>query len=1382
VRRQLRFVKFGWTSSSLCSLVLLVVSCGPCLGQGAKITSEFESPEEHERDRVIERDQWFMRGRIAPPGKAAALRLRAHQQKIQLRSRITTKKTVQTSGVAAAVSGTAWTPLGPSPLLSAANTSSHIGGDQDYGPVSGRATSVAIDQNDATGNTVFIGGAFGGLWKSTNAAAADPTTVVWTPLIDDQATLAVGAIALKPDNSNVILVGTGEANSSGDSYYGLGILRSADGGVTWNLIPSSSDGHSLRGVAFSKIAFSTANPSLVVAATAGSFVGVNEGLESPINVNRGIYVSTNAGVTWTYAIIKDGANTIDPGSVSSVIYNAAAGKFFATVRRHGYYSSTDGANWTRLTTQPGAALTTVACPASPFSSNCPIYRGEFAVVPGRNEMYTWFVDFPLSATTEVDKGMFRSADGGATWVALSRTGITVCGEVDGCGVSQGAYNLELAAVPNGAVTDLYAGAINIYKCTLNSGATNCSNPSPSLTSWMNLTHVYGCTPVGSSSHVHPDQHGVDFKVVSGKALMYFANDGGIYRALDGYLGLNSGQCIASVNKFDSLNGTLGSMTQYVSFSQHPTDPNTLLGGTQDNGSPAVGSGTLQWVTVNGGDGGFNEINPSNPTEWFTANTDVSIQRCTSGINCTGPLFPIVVSNNTLGTDAGPFYTPYILDPQLTSRLIVGTCRVWRGLSTGGTFKVLSNNFDTNNATVCTGNETNLVRSLAAGGPTDASGSTVIWTTTDATGPLVTAPAGGEVQVSTNAGAATPTFTNVTGSINPQHYPISSVAVDATDATGQTAYVGLMGFGGSHVFKTVNAGQTWTDFTANLPDAPVNSIVVDSAAATVYVGTDVGVFASSTSGASWLEIGPSSGTGMLPNVAVTKVRIFSSGSQKILRASTYGRGVWQFVLQASPDFSIAVPTATQTAFVGQSATFTGTLTALSGFGSQVTLSCIAGTTAAPPTCTPSPTSVTPTSGGVAFSLTASSNSANDYVFNVRGVGSDAGTTTHTTPLTLHVVDFALGALSSSAVSVNRGLTSSPVTFQVSASGAFSGTVTLACNNLPAGATCNFSPSASVQPVSGSPVSVSLAISTTSATPTGTASVSVAASATGAPAAKTRALSLTVTANPDFGIVITNSPQAAASGQTATFTGTLTAVNAYASTVNLSCTTNAPTPCTITPQSLTPTPTGASFTIVAGATNAGSVTFTIQAVGTDASTTTHTTTATLNVAEDFSISTASNIQSVAAGASASYTLDFAPLGSATFSNNVTYACSGLPNLAACSFTPSQIIAGSGATPVNLSISTRAPIAKMNLHSSIFYALWLALPLFGFLITMASRKGKRKASLLGMTCGILLIMISCGGGGGGGGGGGQPGTPPGTYNVTVTASSGALTHAQTLTLTVH
>lgn len=213
------------------------------------------------------RGNWNQRGRTVPGDSAARLRFRAYQQKMAMRA--ARRNSVPTASLPASQSGsTVWTSVGPAPLASDATGE----GGQNYNWVSGRATSVLIDPADGSGNTVILGGAYGGLWKSTNAGSlnSNPAAVTWQALIDDQPTLAVGAIALQPGNSNVILVGTGETNSSGDSYYGLGILRSTDGGLTWPMqIQSAGTGQSFLGIGFSKIAFSTANPLLAVAATAG---------------------------------------------------------------------------------------------------------------------------------------------------------------------------------------------------------------------------------------------------------------------------------------------------------------------------------------------------------------------------------------------------------------------------------------------------------------------------------------------------------------------------------------------------------------------------------------------------------------------------------------------------------------------------------------------------------------------------------------------------------------------------------------------------------------------------------------------------------------------------------------------------------------------------------------------------------------------------------------------------------------------------------------------------------------------------------------------------------------------------------------------------------
>src|SRR5438128_574972 len=254
------------------------------------------------------------------------------------------------------------------------------------------------------------------------------------------------------------------------------------------------------------------------------------------------------------------------------------------------------------------------------------------------------------------------------------------------------------------------------------------------------------------------------------------------------------------------------MSQFVSFSQHPIDLNTILGGTQDNGSPATTSAATNtsWFNVNSGDGGYTAINPDNPAEWFTANTNVSIQKCELAGNCHAQDFSNdpVVSNAAVGGDSGAFYTPYILDPQNSGTLLVGTCRVWRGATCGTGFSVLSNNFETGGDGICSGNEVNLARSLAAGGIKDTSGfSNVMYVGTDGLGPL--APTGGHVWVSTNVDSAA--WFDRTGAINPGKFPISGAAIDPSDKTGKTAYVAIMGFHVAPDFEFSIAANSATVF-------------------------------------------------------------------------------------------------------------------------------------------------------------------------------------------------------------------------------------------------------------------------------------------------------------------------------------------------------------------------------------------------------------------------------------------------------------------------------------------------------------------------------------------------------------------------------------------
>ena len=1138
------------------------------------------------------RNEWIARGRIVPGKSSAELRRRAYQAKMKMRMRAAT---IDSANPQTAPTG-AWTPLGPVPLASDATGL----GIQDYHQVAGRATAVAVDPADPTGNTVYVGGAQGGIWKSINAANAIANNVAWTPVADYAATLAIGALAIEPGNTipanTVILAATGEADNTSDSYFGLGILRSANAGTTWTLATTANGGAlSLSGLGGTRIAFNTATgqTNVVVAALAATAEGLIEG-KLTSGTKRGLYTSLDAGQTWTYDLLSDPGGATDATSAPSVVYNPGAALFFAAIRYHGFYSSPDGTHWARLSAQPGgSALSATACPAISTSNGqtCPLYRAEITALPGRNEMYAWFVSISPAGVV-VDGGIWQSLNGGTSWTSISDTAIANCGDVAGCGVQQGAYDLELLALPNGAATDLYAGATNIYKCSITTLNPNCA-----VSPFLNLTHVYGCDPVAALAHVHPDQHALAYMIPgsgsdSGKDLMYFANDGGIYRALDGFTGLVTGSC-SGTNQFDDLNQSLGSMTQFVSFAQHPTDPNTLLGGTQGNGSPATGHATtsLSWGNVLGGDGAYTAIDPNVPDDFYAANPDVppgglAVQSCTDGVNCAEGNFYIVAGSNTVGGDDGDFYFPYILDPQSATALLVGTCRVWRGPRGAGVYTVLSPNFDTLGAGICSGSEVNLVRSITAGGPTDANGSLVVYATTSGPGLASppSSPAGGRVWVSTNATAGPSSFSDVTGngsggSINPNQFPISSSAIDSSDATGATAYVTVMGFTGGtgHVWKTTNAGAAWIDFTGNLPDSPVNAVVVDPVNDEVYVGTDVGVFAAATSAPSWTELGPVPGpgqVGFLPNVAVTALGLFNAGGQEILRAATYGRGIWQFPIKVIPDYSLLISNSPLTAFSGQASAFSGTLSAVNGYASSVAITCGSG---GPSTCSVPQSPMTP-GNAMPFNVTVAG-IPGDYSFNVQGVGADSSHLAHSVGVTLHLVSFALSTPTPATVTVPRGTTSALINFNVTAAGSFNQAVAIACTTTIVDAVCALTPGTSVNPTSSTPVAMTASVMVPVSTVVGNYPVTIHATSAGSSVAVTAQFTLAVTTNPDFVVAQpaafpeVNAGSAGISGPIS-----ITAQDGFTGTVALSCpTTFGANSCSIAPATVSVFPATATLTI-------------------------------------------------------------------------------------------------------------------------------------------------------------------------------------------------------------
>src|SRR5579859_362745 len=191
-------------------LVVSAMTCGLSMAEGPRNGRRPIDPDEasEKGDPVKARAEWFMRGRRVPGQNPATLRERALRQKQQMIRKAAAEAQRVPAGVTTFSAGTGpvWQAIGPRPLISDPS------GGQSYGNVAGRVTAIAVDQSDPTGNTVYAAGAYGGVWKTTNATASPAGAVSWTALTDDQATLSVNAIAVSPDGRTV-LVGTGEPNN-----------------------------------------------------------------------------------------------------------------------------------------------------------------------------------------------------------------------------------------------------------------------------------------------------------------------------------------------------------------------------------------------------------------------------------------------------------------------------------------------------------------------------------------------------------------------------------------------------------------------------------------------------------------------------------------------------------------------------------------------------------------------------------------------------------------------------------------------------------------------------------------------------------------------------------------------------------------------------------------------------------------------------------------------------------------------------------------------------------------------------------------------------------------------------------------------------------------
>lgn len=672
------------------------------------------------------------------------------------------------------------------------------------------------------------------------AARARTVAPEWAPLGPTNISGRISDLACHPTNPAVAYIGA----ASG------GVWKTTDTGGSW--APLFDDEATLS---IGSVAVDPQNPQIVWAGTGEP----NGGGGSVTYGGVGVLKSTDGGDTWAHVGLEDtryiGRVVVDPTN-SNRVYVAALGAMWSTNPERGVYRTTDGGDSWELVhylADDTGAIDLVIDPSDPDR----LFAAMWERTRGPN-----FLNYGGDGS-----GIWRSTDGGSSWSELT-TGLPA-------GPSVGRIGLAISQSSPNTLYSIYAEAspgafVGVYKST-NGGNTWAGTNDSSLSSmyssfgwWFgnirvaptdpNRVFVLGLTfhrttnggsswsDTGSSMHV--DHHALDF---AADGSIWEGNDGGVYRSTNGG---------TAWSEFDNL-----PITQFYTVEVDEQFPLRRYGGTQDNGTNRTLTGNADdWSSIYGGDGFRCLVDPTNNQYVYATYQYGGLGRSTNG----GASF----SWGATGLNGRKNWSmPYQFNPDDPSELYAGTDRVYRSTNRAQSWTAISADLTDGNGGL-NGYTFGTITALEIA-PSDPD--VILIGTDDA-----------NVWITTNGGS---NWLRRDATL-PERW-VTRTAFDPDDAS--ICYVTFSGFRYDdyqpHVFRSTDYGATWADISGNLPQAPVNDIVVDPQFPDqLYVATDFGAYHSFDLGGTWDLMSPN-----LPNVVVTDLELHQPS--RVLIAATYGRSLW-----------------------------------------------------------------------------------------------------------------------------------------------------------------------------------------------------------------------------------------------------------------------------------------------------------------------------------------------------------------------------------------------------------------------------------------------------------------------------------------------------------
>ncbi len=779
---------------------------------------------------------------------------------------------------------------------------------REIGPTGqgGRIDDFAV--NEKAPFTYFVGFAVSGIWRTVN----NGTT--YDPIFDSHGTSSIGDLALAPTDPNILYVGTGEPNNRQSSSFGNGVWKSTNAS-TANAEDITFVNIGLKDTqSISRIVVHPKDPNIVWVAANGHLYGPND--------ERGVFMSTNGGTTWTKTLFV----TPDTGATDLVIDPSNPNNLWAAMYEHrrtawgyvgggpgsGIHQSTDGGKTWKKVTGTGLPRGTMGRIGLDISrSNPNVIYAQIEVAPDKESAAVQAdPDAPAAAPAAAgggalaggqagggraggaaaaapdpqSSGVWRSIDKGKTWTFMSNEN------------QRPMYYSQIRVDPTNADV-VYVGGVN---------------PRKSVDGGKTFTTLVG--------QGHVDNHAIWISQQNSNHVMY-GNDGGIDVSYDGGL------------RWESIRMWGVALSYHVSHDMRR--PYWVCTGLQDNGSWCGPSSTRtggihqwNWISVGGGDGFQTQVDPTNPNVFYTESQNGNINRYDVSTGVTQSIRPSLAGRgggggggqggggrgnviNTPPADAIMQFnwnTPIRLSPHNPSTVIVGGRQLFISRDRGQSWMMSQNigkGIDITQRTIL---EQSYGLPACGGGGRGGGGQNrgkpcilsrhdgyvaneygsitevaespvlpgIVWAGTD----------DGNIQVSKDNGL---TFTEVGKNIPGVNHETYVSGLEASWYDAGTAYIALDGKRNNdfkpYIFKTTDYGTTWTSVSGNLPQGNVNSIRQDPKNRNLlYAPTEYGFYVSLDDGKTWESFMPN-----LPQGRIDEVVVHPRDNDLIL--GTHSRGVW-----------------------------------------------------------------------------------------------------------------------------------------------------------------------------------------------------------------------------------------------------------------------------------------------------------------------------------------------------------------------------------------------------------------------------------------------------------------------------------------------------------